>query len=279
MIIDVEQAIQKHCKKLGLDFKDLDFIGESETKLSDITLKIIRDEDCESPREWDNVGTMVCWHNNYRLGDKQPDVDHESYRTGMVEEFEPGFQDMLERLDAQWVDFSSEGLDELEALTQKKIESRLEKYFFILPLYLYDHSGLSISTSRFSCGWDSGQVGFIYVSKKKAREEYGFKRLTKERIKKVYAYLESEVENYDAYLQGDAYGFIVESEKTDIEDSCWGFLGPDGEAWAIEAALSNLVADKETRRKTRFEQIKTWIRNNVPLLNRTAMVSELPALW
>ena len=45
-----------------------------------------------------------------------------------------------------------------------------EKYL-MLPLYLYDHSGLAMSTESFSgraphAEWDSGQVGWIYVSKK-----------------------------------------------------------------------------------------------------------------
>ena len=34
------------------------------------TLKIEQDDCAESPREWDNVATMVCWHRNYSLGDK-----------------------------------------------------------------------------------------------------------------------------------------------------------------------------------------------------------------
>jgi hypothetical protein len=33
----------------------------------------------------------------------------------------------------------------------------------ILPLYLYDHGGITISCSPFSCPWDSGQVGWIYA--------------------------------------------------------------------------------------------------------------------
>ncbi len=46
----------------------------------------------------------------------------------------------------------------------------------ILPLYLYDHSGISISTGSFvgrahHAEWDSGQVGYIYLDKKTAMEE------------------------------------------------------------------------------------------------------------
>ena len=35
----------------------------------------------------------------------------------------------------------------------------------VWPLYCYQHGGLAMSTSKFSCGWDSGQVGWVAVSR------------------------------------------------------------------------------------------------------------------
>ena len=75
----------------------------------------------------------------------------------------------------------------------------------ILPLYLYDHSGITMSSSPFSCRWDSGQVGWYFVSKKKVREEYGVKKITQSLIDKVTEVLESEVKTYDMYLTGELY--------------------------------------------------------------------------
>ena len=43
----------------------------------------------------------------------------------------------------------------------------------ILPLYLYDHSGLTMSTNDFGDRWDSGCVGFIYMDKDTAMKELG----------------------------------------------------------------------------------------------------------
>src|SRR3954463_6000135 len=54
-----------------------------------------------------------------------------------------------------------------------------------LPLYLYDHSGLTMNTEVFSCPWDSGQVGFIFVEKDKVRAEYGKKIISKKLREKV----------------------------------------------------------------------------------------------
>lgn len=35
-------------------------------------VKVVHDDDAESPREWDNLGTMACWHGRHHLGDVQP---------------------------------------------------------------------------------------------------------------------------------------------------------------------------------------------------------------
>lgn len=275
---ELTKQLKVNCAKLGLSFSSLDLIGESETQIKDITIKIERDADVESPREWDNVGTMVCWHSRYNLGDEQPSASYQDYRIGMVEDVEPGFEAMLERLEQTWLSkpWEAEWTKEYEELVEAKIEARLEKYYFILPLYLYDHSGITMNTGGLSCSWDSGQVGFIYVTKERAREQYGFKRLTKERVQKVYEYLDSEVKTYAAYLEGDVYGYIIEGEN--INDSCWGYIGPDGEGSALSEALSNVVAHKESRVDRRIDKIKTWIKNQVPLLKRRELATELPIL-
>lgn len=71
-----------------------------------------------------------------------------------------------------------------------------------LPLYLYDHSGITMSTSPFSCSWDSGKIGFIFCTKEKAKKEWGWKRLTMKRINQVIKCIHSEVEEYNNYIVG-----------------------------------------------------------------------------
>jgi hypothetical protein len=156
------------------------------------TGRILSDEDGCNPREWDNIGTMVCFHRRYELGDK----DH-GYRSG---------------------DFN--GWDDME-----KAILRDHPGAIILPLYLYDHSGITMSTGPFSCPWDSGQVGLIFVSAKRIREEYGAKRISKKLRERVEGYLRNEVEEYDRYLRGECYGYVIEDEAGEEVDSCWGFLG------------------------------------------------------
>jgi hypothetical protein len=32
-------------------------------------------DEVDSPRDWDNLGTMACWHRRYNLGDEQPRLE------------------------------------------------------------------------------------------------------------------------------------------------------------------------------------------------------------
>ena len=131
------------------------------------TIGIWNVEDPMDPRkDWDNLGTMICLHRRYRLGDEHS--------------------------------YDLEEARELEAQIPKRGG-------VVLELYMYDHSGITISTSPFSCPWDSGKIGFIFVDAEKIRKEYGWKRITKARREKIEAYLESEVKTYDDYVTGNVY--------------------------------------------------------------------------
>ena len=144
-----------------------------------LTLKIEQDIEPINPRDWDNLGTMVCWHRNYNLGDQQPDC--------APSEFE------------------------------------FPKGCIKLPLFLYDHSGITMNTTGFTCPWDSGQVGWIFVTRDRMNEEFG----TNWDEKRAIEILQGEVETYDQYLTGDVWGYIVEDELGNTVDSCWDFYGYD----------------------------------------------------
>jgi hypothetical protein len=173
-----------------------------EKRIGKYKIEVIQDESPSSPREDDNLGTMVCFHNRYNLGDKH------NYNSN-----------------------DYDGWDEME----KDIIKR-ENVGVILPLYLYDHSGITMNTTGFSCNWDSGRVGFIFISKEKMLKEYGGKIVTQTLKDKVTGYLKGEVELYDQYLTGDVYGYRVSEVTTCSEgheheteiDSCWGYYGQEG---------------------------------------------------
>lgn len=91
-----------------------------------------------------------------------------------------------------------------------------------LPLFLYDHSGITINTTPFSCPWDSGKVGYIYATYEDIRKEFKVGRISPKLKGRVREMLNNEVKEYDRYLTGEIYGYqILKGE--DIEDSCWGY--------------------------------------------------------
>lgn len=159
------------------------------------TITIQQDGNPESPRSWDNVGTMITFHGRYDLGDKDHGFNHEDY--------------------ASWEDMGA------------AIAKQYGKGCIILPLYLYDHSGITMNTTGFHCRWDSGQVGFIVASAETIRKNFMVKRITAKVRERAAASLVGEVETFDQYIRGDVFGFIVKDDDGKVTDSCWGFYGTD----------------------------------------------------
>lgn len=211
-------------------------------------------DDHDNPREWDNVGTMVCFHSRYRLGDEQ-------------------YTDPIDWLeDHLGLDMSYEHTDE----RRQELEGMLERDHIVLPLYLYDHGGITMNTGGFSCGWDSGQVGYIFVSRADARKEFGWERITKKREEHVEDFLRNEVKVYDHYLTGEVFRFEVRDPEGEYVDGCSGFYGyPDGVDQAMEEAKGAVKHDIALRRKARIERLKELIRNNVPILKRPELLPSL----
>ena len=99
-----------------------------------LKLEIYLEQHPIDPRGHGNNGIMACSHGRYDLGEEDLDTDR----------------------------FSS----------WQEIETHIREsnnVIALLPLYLYDHSGLSMSTSPFRSRWDSGKVGFIYATEESMR--------------------------------------------------------------------------------------------------------------
>lgn len=179
-----------------------------------LRFSIYTDPDPISPIEdCDHEERMICFHKRYRLGDEH------SYNMD---------------------DYTS-------WLGLKRAIMHDNKDAVVLPLYLYDHSGITMKTTPFGDRWDSGQVGFIYITKEGMKKYYGesMPRYWRKRANEI---LVSAVKCYDDYLTGNVYGFILEKKSkcescTTIEyeriDSCWGFIGD----YETSGILDNLPAE------------------------------------
>jgi len=264
--------------------------------IGDKTLFTYYSECFESPRvDYDNFGHMICWHRRYNLGDKHDHNDPEDFLAAMVIEHcdvkrvyrfvKEGkakevrlTYDRKERVWNLGSLFNNKWFAEAEypsGLTAKTVHStfhedvaefltigekmhllRENDTIIILPLFLYDHSGITMSTGSFSCRFDSGQVGWIYASKAEIVKEYG--DASKESFDRAKALLQSEVETYDLYLTGECYGYETYEGESEV-DNCGGYLGEYkgfiedirgelGDDWsevidALSNCSSNSVAD------------------------------------
>ncbi len=187
----------------------------------DFIIEIVADDNPVSPRQWDNLGTMFCWHPEYELGDGLP-----------------------ERMKQR---FSRWNATEVEAFERWKNLHR--KHLLVLPLYLYDHSGVAFSATPFACCWDSGHVGWIYATHDRLKEVYAVDVVTPAILEQAREVLLHEVKAYDQYLGGDVWGYVIREKhkkrRHQVLASCFGFYGQEGLQECLTQARQ--AADAEER--------------------------------
>lgn len=235
------------------------------------------DEPLNPRTDWDgHVGHMMCWWNRYSLGDKNDFKEPEAFLNDLVRHHvsenkiinfvksgktSNGLELKYNRHKKTWelwgywkhwwtgnevhhgVIADYEPIDWLiddivDSLTMEDKWKLLEREgFYYLPLYIYEHSGITMNVGGFSCPWDSGQAGWIYTTKEEIFKCGGKIKSSKGNWIKVTDrnwkeaarnWLEGEVEDYDMYLQNECYGYIIDKLLEDDEwdehiDSCWGF--------------------------------------------------------
>ena len=122
-----------------------------------------------------------------------------------------------------------------------------------LPIYLYDHSGITMSTVPFSCPWDSGQIGWIFVEWTKLRAAFPKLHRCADLETEGKRILRAEIAEYDQYLTGDVWCARIEAPGGNVRDSCCGFFGGD---YAIEEGRRMLTDCAEHFRR---EQIDAFV--------------------
>lgn len=171
-----------------------------EVKHAGKTVKVYYDPDPLNPRiDYDNITTIVHWHSRYDFGT---------------------------RIEAGTT---------LEQLVANKAELEGDPIFAILPLYLYDHSGISISVVPFSsCSFDSGQVGWVFMTQSLSHR-LGVEGWSKEECEEA---IRDDVETYNSFLTGEVFGYqVIGEEEGEVLESCWGFIG-DSEFCLAEGKLA-----------------------------------------
>ncbi len=112
-------------------------------------------------------------------------------------------------------------------------ETEKPKAYVCLPLYLYDHSILALSTQSFvgralHAEWDSGQVGYIYILPEDVYKRTGYEP-TESNKATVEEILNGEVDLYSNYLQGNVYCFSITDSEGDFVVGGNGYVADSAE--------------------------------------------------
>lgn len=164
------------------------------------------DSDPPNPRtEFDNVGKL-CFQasRKYLSPNEAPfEIDWETYKSLATDN------------EMYW------------ACVEKRVRRQAD-VAVLLPVYRFEHSGVAYSVKPFSCGWDSGRVGFIYCTKEDVQNEWGGD------LAKAESYLAGEVDEYSSWANGSVYEFVVTfpeacGQSGDGEtEACGGFFDMEG---------------------------------------------------
>ena len=176
------------------------------------TINIVYDWECfDSPRDWDNLGTIYSNHRNFN-----PD-GHE--------------------------------IDEIIDECTGDLTDWFLKNHIWLKIHGYSHTGMTISTTDgypYNDRFDGGVFGIIAVDKKKAANEFGYKICTKKVVQKAEDRLENEVKILDQYMNGECFGYEVVDKDGDVVESCWGFIGEQKIPFMIEDAKAWIDNEEKT---------------------------------
>ena len=141
----------------------------------------------------------------------------------------------------------------------------------VLKLYAYIHSGVALSLESFygklpqgHAEYDSAQCGVVIIRRKDILENFGIKRITKDIKERVYKIAESDIKTFTQYLNGEVYGYIIDDHK----DSCWGYYSIEDAMGEAKDIIDWIVKEDKTKH---FDNLKTWIKNKVPLYARTTL--------
>lgn len=195
-----------------------------------VEINLYYDEDPVHPRrDYDNVGTFV-WLNDYNTRDYVLEDEQAGISVGDLTvdcracRGQGEFARRRHRYGAGYIEprtcnvcegEGSEPTDDIVAWAKQVYGAHL-----VIPVEFTDgqyHGTISET-------YPSGANGCVYVTKEKIEYEWGKGAAATKQAKK---YLRGEIETYDSYVQGEAYGWIATLNVNGREEteSCWGYLG------------------------------------------------------
>lgn len=198
------------------------------------------DDFAESPREFDegSAWNIYTWTRNYHSIDSNP--------YGDVEEF------LLEHFSESHVyhKLSNERGWNLNAI----IASFKNKNIVVEPISKFEH-GLVKYYRGAGYGWDDGVVGFAVLDKDKLKEFQMIERLTGKIINRQKEILDSELETYTDWCNGNAFYLELTDLQGNYIDSIGGFYGSgDDEKEILDIAQENFCIDTDDKNWKEYDE-------------------------
>ena len=171
-----------------------------------------------NPRNDENLGTFYTFMSNRHSPDS-----HNNFRT-----FSEWIDSILSPTKATIVGtmFRNEGAEKGMAAL---MEYGKDAGYILFPVWHYTHSGTVYAcsiTNPFSCQFDSGLAGVIFVTKERLYREYG-KRISTKIVAEVKRIFDAEVRLYGCYAEGEVYEYYFEGEEDGIA-GCYGDIEESG---------------------------------------------------
>jgi len=130
--------------------------------------------------------------------------------------------------------------------------------YFVFPVFAYIHGDVVLYLSEQKArryeptGFDISMKGFVVI---KQCEEFHYKDVALEEAHRI-------VKSYNMMLAGEIYGY-----QSDF-GSCLGYWGEDGYKQMIAEAKDEIDGELHYLMKKRFETLKRYIKNKVPIIYR-----------
>jgi len=205
------------------------------------TINIEHDDDPTNPREWDNVSVFALSAKSYILSN-EANVP-------------------FNQLDS-WPEVES-------------YINSMYNVFYIKPVYAYIHSGIVLSLEPFNDRFDSGQVGYIFITREVMKREFGLRKRTPNNLAKAKRIIEGELETYNKYLSGDVYEYTIEKPSRKVPGSsetvyrCSNFYSLSE---TIDDAKSIIDGIYRNKLSEHIKYLKSVIKRRVPLIYRKPLV-------
>lgn len=170
------------------------------------TLEVGIDDCPRNPREDDgNLCLLCCAHQKHNLGDVQV----------------KNFNDFT-----SWDEWLNDFKDH-------------NNVWYAFPLYMIDHSSITLSLNKFSCPWDSGQLGYAIVTQEIIDSGCFQDPSDETAVRKA---VEKEIEAYNSYVNGAVYQFTITNLNGDVMEACGGYCDEEKAEDDGKEALKSYVS-------------------------------------